>query len=583
MPRLEAPIAGPISAAPSAPRWWHEAVFYQIYPRSFADANGDGIGDLPGIIDRLDYLADLGIDAIWLSPHYPSPQKDVGYDIVDFLDVHPEYGTLDDFRRLIDGAHARGIRMVLDLVLNATSDEHPWFVESRSSRDNPKRDWYLWRDGRDGDPPNNWVSQFGGSAWTLDPRTDQYYHHNFLAEQPDLNWRNPEVVAAMWAAIRFWLDVGVDGFRLDAIGNLFKHAELPDHASSASIYDLRRRWLEATTDDSREAIGAALTELFGHQIDQPEVHGLMREIRRLVDAYPDRMLVGETDRVAFYGNGRDELDLVFDFPLMHGQARSPDWIARHLMERWKTMPAGAWPAITLNNHDDSRVRTRFARGGEDLASARVAATLILTLPGTPFLYNGEELGMTDLDLADIGQVQDPWALWFHGAALGEGGLTREEALGLTLRFARDRARSPMQWANLPNGGFSPAGTVPWLPVNPNHAAGVNADDERVDPGSMLRFYRRLLRLRRRSPALRRGDATIVAATPEVLAYVRRSEPDRDAALVVLNFSGRARRLSLDVGSDAVHTRLSTRRRPGHLEDPARLSIGPFEAYIGEID
>jgi alpha-glucosidase len=296
-------------------KWWQRAVFYQIYPRSFADGNADGIGDFPGMTARLDYLRDLGIDAIWLSPHYPSPFLDCGYDISDFVDVGPEYGTLEDFTLFLHEAHARGIRVILDLVLNHTSDQHPWFVESRSSCNNPRRDWYIWRDSKDDGPPNNWVSIFGGSAWERDPRTGQYYYHAFLKEQPDLNWRNPEVKRAMWDVVRFWLDLGVDGFRLDAIATIFEHPALPDHS------------LPLAPDEVVNANMLPMEEyqqLMRFQIQQLGLHELMQELRALVDEYPgDRVLVGEDEDVAFHGTGDDELHLIFNFPLMRVERLSP--------------------------------------------------------------------------------------------------------------------------------------------------------------------------------------------------------------------------------------------------------------------
>src|SRR4051794_19497056 len=452
--------------APSGHDWWRPAVFYQVYPRSFADGNGDGIGDLVGIIDRLDYLAELGIDAIWLSPHYPSPLADLGYDVTDYEGVHPDYGTLDDFRRLLGAAHERGIRVVIDLVLNHTSAEHPWFVESRSDRGNPRRDWYVWEDARDGDPPNNWMSQFGGSAWELDPATGQYYYHAFLREQPDLNFRNPAVRAAIGDAMRFWLDLGVDGFRLDAPDAAFEDPTLAGHAEPRSLSELRRGWIAARTDAERAGIEAGLATMFARQLDQPEVHALMRELRGVVDAYPDRVLIGETDQVAYLGSGEDELDLVFDFPLMRSSWLKPDAVRRHLVGRWAAIPDGGWDAITLGNHDEPRVGGRFARGADDLRIARLAAALVLTLPGTPFLYYGEEIGMTDLLLEDPGDFRDNWGLWLLRAAADELGLSPSEALEVAARHGRDKARTPMQWSSAPNAGFSPPGIVTWLPVNP---------------------------------------------------------------------------------------------------------------------
>ncbi|HEX2753936.1 MAG TPA: alpha-glucosidase [Candidatus Limnocylindrales bacterium] len=571
-----------LADAPPAPTWWHEAVFYQIYPRSFADGNGDGIGDFVGMTARLDYLADLGIDALWISPHYPSPLRDLGYDISDYLTVDPQYGSLDDFRGFLDGAHARGIRVILDLVLNHTSDQHPWFAESRLSATNTKRDWYLWRDGRDGGPPNNWMSQFGGSAWQLDPATGQYYYHAFLVDQPDLNWRHPELREAMWQAVRFWLDLGVDGFRLDAIGNLFKAPELPDHVSARSVFELWWAWQTATSDEERSATTAGLTELFRHQLDQPEVHELMRELRRLVSAYPDRVLVGETDRVEFYGHD-DELNLTFNFPLMQTDRLTASWIRRNQTRQWTELPPGAWPATTLGNHDTSRIRSRFSAGDDDLARARLAAAVVLTLPGTPFLYYGEEIGMTDFLLEDVEQFRDAWGLWFHRSAEAELGLSAPEALVISSRFGRDKSRTPMQWTNAANAGFSPEGAATWLPTNPNHRSGVNVAEQLTDAGSLLRFYRRLLRVRRRTPALRRGDLTMLVGSDDVLAFVRRSLPDHQACLVVLNLSDRPQRLRLDVGTDALDTLFSTRSQRGVIERPTDLRMAAHEIYIAELE
>jgi alpha-glucosidase len=567
----------------AAPRWWQGAVFYQIYPRSFADGNGDGVGDFAGMIERLDYLSSLGVDAVWLSPHYPSPLRDVGYDIADYVGVHPEYGTLDDFLTFLNGAHERGIRVVLDLVLNHTSNEHPWFAESRATRDGPKRDWYLWRDGRAGGPPNNWVSQFGGPAWTLDERTGQYYYHSFLSDQPDLNWRLFEVRDAMWRAIRFWLELGVDGFRLDAIGNLFKAAELTDHGSSASIADLRRAWVTTTSDRERAALTQELAELFRYQVDLPEVHDLMRELRTLVDAYPGRVLIGETDQVAFYGSGTDELDLVFNFPLMRTDHITPSWVRRNQDARWAVMPPGTWPANTLGNHDESRVRSRFGRDGDDIATSRLCAGLVLTLPGTPFLYNGEEIGMTDLLLDDVGSFRDNWAVWFHRAAIDELGMTQADALALSARFGRDKNRTPMQWANSANAGFS-SGEKPWLPVHPNHSSGVNVADQERDRQSLLRFYRRLLRIRRRTPALRHGDCTMLhEESDEYLAFLRSSALDRQTCLVVLNMSAHARGLRFDLPTDGLYTLFSSEPRSHAIDEPLDLRIGPYEIYVAELE
>ena len=381
-------------------RWWQQATFYQIYPRSFADGNGDGIGDFSGIIAKLDYLKSLNVDALWLSPHFRSPNADMGYDVSDYTDIGPEYGTMADFRRFLDEAHARGLRVVLDLVLNHTSDQHPWFIESRASRHSPKRDWYIWRDpAPDGGPPNNWCSAFGGSAWEYDPHTGQYYYHFFFKQQPDLNWRNPEVKQAMWQVVRFWLDQGVDGFRLDAIGTIFEHPDYPDHQSDLSQIDMLRVWRENRSPEAQQALMVKFNKMFEHQFGQPDVHLLMKELRALMDTYlGDRVLIGEDDDIAYYGNGEDELHLVFNFPLMRTNRITPAWVRANQAERLRSLPPGAWPCNVLGNHDVSRMRSAFGDGQHDEEIARVNAALLLTLRDTPVIYNGEEIGMTDLNL-----------------------------------------------------------------------------------------------------------------------------------------------------------------------------------------
>jgi len=571
--------------------WWQKAVFYQIYPRSFADGNGDGVGDFQGIIAHLDYLQDLGIDAIWLSPHYPSPLADCGYDVSNYTAVAPEYGTLDDFKRFLDGAHQRGIRVILDLVLNHTSDQHSWFIESRSSRDNPKRDWYIWRDGRDGGPPNNWLSTFGGSAWEYDPTTDQYYYHFFLKQQPDLNWRNPEVKQAMWDVVRFWLDMGVDGFRLDAVGTLLEDPALPDHTAELSQLELYRAFHTASSEEEREELRRQMKAMFRYQHEQPGMHELMQELRSVVDEYPDRMLVGETEEIAYYGDRHNELHLVFNFPLMRTERFTPAWVRANQQTRLAALPPGAWPCNTLGNHDSPRVYSRYGDGVHDDAIARISLALMLTLRGTPFLYNGEEIGMTDLVLDDISQFRDTWGIQVYQIAVNELGLSPAEALAYANRFGRDKCRTPMQWANVPNAGFSPTGVQTWLPVNPNYAQGVNVADQVDNPDSLLNFYRRMLHLRKQTPALVAGDYTPLHEEAEdYLAFLRCSETDGQRCLVVLNMSDRAHTLNFDSSIkiadvlDASMARLlfSSHVRQGKTDDLHRLTIAPFEIYIGEL-
>ena len=582
-------------------KWWQEAVFYQIYPRSFADGNGDGIGDFPGMIDRLDYLQDLGIDAVWLSPHYPSPNFDCGYDVSDYTDVAPEYGTLEDFKRFLHGAHERGIRVILDLVLNHTSHLHPWFVESRSSRDNPKRDWYVWRDGRGSAPPNNWVSPFGGSAWEYGPTTEQYYYHYFFKQQPDLNWHNPQVKEAMFDAVRFWLDLGVDGFRLDAIGTIFEDPALPNHELPSSQADLYRALRCAQSEEEREAGWQQMKQLYVHQVEQPGVHELMRELRAVADEYPDRVLVGEDEHVEYYGDAGNELHLAFNFPLMGTDRLTPQWVRANQEQRLASLPPGAWPCNTLGNHDTERVYTHFANGEDDAAIARLSLALMLTLRGTPFLYNGEEIGMTDLLLRDVGQFRDNLAVWFYHMERQVLGISPEEAAQWAARFGRDKNRTPMQWTAAANAGFSPPGVGTWLPVNPNYAQGVNVASQLADPDSLLNFYRCLLRVRKHTPALIAGDYTplhehahdylafLRSVSPQARlrsvprqAGLRGSDADQQTCLVVLNFSAKGHTLSFDLAAETARLIFSSHKRASERDDLARIALAPFEIYIAEL-
>jgi len=571
-------------------KWWQKAVFYQIYPRSFADGNGDGIGDIKGVIEKLDYLEDLGIDALWLSPFYPSPQLDFGYDVADYTDVEPDYGTLELFKTFLDEAHRRGIRVIVDFVPNHSSDQHPWFMESRSSRDNPKRDWYVWRDpAPDGGatqsprPPNNWESTFTGSAWKYDEVTEQYYYHMFLKEQPDLNWRNPELKRAMWDAIRFWLDVGVDGFRLDAIGTVFEDQEMPDETSGMTLIDLYMMAEAAETPEEEEAAEAKWEEKFEHQVDQPELHPLFQELRRLVDQeYADRelVLVGETGLIDFYGDGSNELHLAFNFPLMKTEDLTPEHIRANQKQRLSELPEGAWPCNTLGNHDSPRVYSRYGDGEYDDRLARLSLALILTLRGTPFLYNGEEIGMTNLIVDDFNQLRDTLALRMHDLAVEKIGMPPEQAFELVRHESRDTCRSPMQWDNAPNAGFSPAGVETWLPVNGNYAEGVNVAEQQNDPDSMLSFYKRMLAIRKRTPALVAGDYTALhEAAEDYVAFLRSTS--EQTCLVVLNFSENAHTLSFDLDGETASLVFSSEARED-ADDLSGLEIAPFEAYVAEL-
>lgn len=482
--------------------WWQRAVIYHIYPRSFADSNGDGVGDLEGIRRKLDYLVWLGIDAIWLSPIFRSPMADFGYDISDYLDVDPTFGTFEDLERLIADAHARGLKVILDFVPNHTSDQHPWFLESRSSRDHPRRSWYIWVDpAPDGGPPNNWRSVFGGSAWEFDAATGQYYLHTFLKEQPDLNWRNPEVQAAMLDVLRFWFTRGVDGFRLDAIWFLIKDEELRDNPVNPDY----------TPDQPpyRELLPV-------YTSDRPEIHDILARMRQVADAFGERVLIGEIylpvgRLVAYYGcPHRRELHMPFNFELL-----LVPWEARRVGAAIDTYEAllgpDDWPNWVLSNHDRPRVATRI---GE--AQARVAAMLLLTLRGTPTIYYGDELGLSDVPIPPE-RRRDPLE-----RTIGPGA-------------GRDSCRTPMPWDDSPGAGFTTG--EPWLPLNPDYATR-NVAVQRKDPRSMLSLYRELLILRRAEPALVVGRYRPVPAPNDLLAFLREAAGRR--LLVVLNFGGHER-------------------------------------------
>jgi alpha-glucosidase len=476
--------------------WWQRGIIYQVYPRSFMDSNGDGVGDLPGMISRLDYLRWLGIDAIWISPLYPSPMKDFGYDVADYTAIHPVFGDLADFDRLVREAHARDLKIILDFVPNHTSDQHPWFVESRSSRDNPKRNWYIWRDpGVDGGPPNNWLSCFGGSAWEYDPHTGQYYYHAFLREQADLNWRNPEVVEEMLNVLRFWLERGVDGFRADVLWHLIEDDQFRDNPPNPD-------WREGT--DPYQKLFPLYTT------DQAEVHGVIARMRRLVDQYEDRVLIGEIylpiERlVQYYGVDLGGVHIPFNFQLLLAKWHARG-IARIIAEYEAALPERGWPNWVLGNHDRSRIASRVGS-----AQARLAAMLLLTLRGTPTIYYGDEIGMHDVGIPPE-NVQDPFERNVPGRGLG-----------------RDPQRTPMQWSAEKNAGFTTG--KPWLPIAEDYSL-VNVGVERGDPASMLSLYRQLIKLRRGESALEVGQIEPMEAEGDLLVYVRR---DREGAfLVALN-------------------------------------------------
>jgi alpha-glucosidase len=547
--------------------WWQRGIIYQIYPRSFADSNGDGIGDLNGITQHLDYLAELGVDAIWLSPFYPSPDVDFGYDVSDYCAVDPKFGALEDFDHLVHEAHRRGIHVILDLVLNHTSDQHPWFIESKSSRDNPKRDWYLWRDpAPGGQPPNNWQAVFGGSGWELDPTTGQYYFHMFYKGQPDLNWHNPAVRQAIMDVFRFWLDRGVDGFRLDVFNVYFKHPEFLDNPSS---------WF-------RLPGYAFASQKHINDCDQPEMVPLVQEIRALLESYSkpgqERYVVGETflsdaQKAALYC-GPDRLNAAFNFEML-----SCSWNARSFMNavmRWEhLLGTETWPNYVLNNHDVIRSATRFhslisnpqfsafpVGDVEDDARLKVAAALLLTLRGTPFIYYGEEIGMRDIPIHSKEEVLDPIGKRFWPLIKG-----------------RDGCRSPMQWDHSAHAGFSAAQAKPWLPVHPN-AQRRNVLAQKAQPQSLWNFYRQLIALRRDMTALIEGTfQPLVADSRSLAVYCRESAGQQ--VMVLLNFSSRFQHCTLPAGQSGQlwQCLLSTHRDSSFRLETDAVELHPNEALI----
>ena len=516
---------------------------YQIYPRSFADSDGDGVGDLPGVISRLDYLSEtLGIDAIWLSPFYPSPMKDFGYDVADYCDVDPLFGTLEDFDRLLAAAHDRGLRIIIDLVPNHTSDEHPWFIESRSSKDNPKRDWYVWSDPKlDGSPPNNWLSNFGGKAWDWDGETGQYYLHSFLTSQPDLNWRNPEVREAMFDVVRFWLDRGVDGFRIDVAHFIMKDPEMRDNPPAGA------------RDGAFKSLGEYDSQLHPYDKGHPDVHAVFRELRTLLDSYPgDRFSVGEVhvfdmeEWALYYGQDLDELHMPFNFTLVWAP-----WSARRFGELIdqveSAVPDGGWPNHVLGNHDERRLVGRYGA-----RQARVAAMLLLTLRGTPTLYYGDELGLANVEIPRHLQ-QDPWAL-------------QEPAVE-----SRDGCRTPMPWDGTAAAGFSPTMVAPWLPIPDDHRS-LNVESQLGDDRSMLRLYIELLRLRKSREVLRAGAYDPIGTADGVLAY-RRQTGD-ESLLIALNFTDEERVVRSGPGDVVLSSELD---RDGPINQ--RLILRPHEGVV----
>lgn len=522
--------------------WWEEAVVYQIYPRSFADSDGDGNGDLLGIMERLDHLEWLGVDAIWLNPVFPSPNRDWGYDVSDYLSIHEDFGTLEDSDRLVKEAGARGMKVIYDLVPNHSSEEHDWFQDALTGRGAAHRDWYVWADPKeDGSAPNNWTSAAGGPAWTMHDATGQYYLHNFLPSQPDLNWWNPEVKAAFEDILAFWFDRGIAGFRIDVAHALIKDRELRDNPPTTDIDHelLRRRGQQPV-----------------YNMNRPETHEIFRRWRELSDQYGKRVLIGETwvlelnQTLSFYGTGRDELHLPLNFPFLLSDF-SAGSLSGIVDEVERGLPEGSWPVWTGSNHDVSRFPSRWCRGDE--SKVRCALMMLLTLRGSPILYYGDEIGQMDVTVPDemiLDGMGLPGSLNYPG---------------------RDAARTPMHWDGRAGAGFTSPGVEPWLPFG--DAASNNVDLQRRDPRSVLNLCRDLIRLRRARPNLMCGPYRRLESPPGTWVYERGT-----SALVALNLSDDEQPVDVGEGTISISTSRDRDREPLG----SRLVLGPFEGVVAEI-
>jgi len=523
--------------------WWKEAVIYQIYPRSFKDSTGNGIGDLAGITQEIPYLAEtLGIDAIWISPFYTSPMKDFGYDVANYRDIAPMFGRMADFDNLLERIHFANLKLIIDLVPNHSSDQHPWFLESRSSRTNPKRDWYVWQDAKDdGSPPNNWLSVFGGGAWEWDPETEQYYLHSFLKEQPDLNWRNPQVQETFFNEVRFWLEKGVDGFRIDVAHYLMKDPEMKDNPLNQS-----------RSKSIHKPLGDYDTQIHLYDKGHPDIHQVYRDFRKLLDEYSQeqpRMSMGEIhlfdldEWVLYYGEDLDEIHFPINFTLL-GAEWQADQI-RDLVENLESsLPPGAWPNYVLANHDDMRILSRY---GEE--AARGAAMLLLTLRGTPVLYYGDEIGMKD--------VQIPPDLCLDPAGI------RQEGQG------RDPNRTPMQWSDETWSGFSPPqANQTWLPIADDFQQ-INVHNQQNDPDSILSYYQNLLKIRKLHPALQTGIYYSPSEVPDgVYLYIRQN--DNEQVLIAINFTSHEKIISFPEANNGTLLLSSHPGRDKTIKIPIRL-------------
>lgn len=551
--------------------WWKEAVIYQIYPRSFMDSNGDGIGDLRGIISRLDYLKLLGVDVLWISPIYQSPNDDNGYDISDYQAIMAEFGTMDDFDELLSEAHKRGIKILMDLVVNHTSDEHAWFTESRKSKDNDYRDYYIWRDGRkDGSMPNNWGSVFGGPAWKYDEETDMYYLHLFSPKQPDLNWDNPKVRKEVFDMMNWWCEKGIDGFRMDVISLISKEEGLPDGEMTDSGYG----------------------DFGSHSTHGPHVHEYLKEMNKEVLSRYDVMTVGETagvtveEAVKYAGENENELNMVFQFEHVEADGKYGKWTdekvplpyLKKTMAKWQTDLYGkAWNSLFWDNHDQPRAVSRFGDDREAFReiSAKMLATCLHMMQGTPYVFQGEELGMTNYPFTALNEFRDIESLNAYRDWVSSGLLTHEVFWPCLLRKSRDNARTPVQWDDSANGGFT-TGT-PWIPVNPNYKT-INAAAQINDPASIFNYYRQLIALRKQYEIIVYGEFELLLPEDESLFVYTRTW-NGEKLLTVCSFT------DTEVTFQIPHEFLSGNKLIGNYERTSfesEITLQPYEAFVLKI-
>ncbi|KHE67360.1 alpha-glucosidase [Halobacillus sp. BBL2006] len=544
--------------------WWKEAIGYQVYPRSFQDSNGDGIGDLQGMIDRLDYIKELGIDFIWICPMYKSPKDDNGYDISDYQDILEEFGTMEDFNRLLKEIHKRDMKLIIDLVLNHTSDEHPWFIESRKSKDNPKRDWYIWRDGKKGKEPNNWESIFEGSAWEYDEQTDQYYLHVFSTKQPDLNWENEEVREELYSTVNWWLDKGIDGFRIDAISHIKKRPGLPDMPNP----------------DKEDYVSS-----FDMHMNQEGIHKFLKEFKDKTYANYEVMTVGEANGVSadeadLWVGENGKMDMIFQFEHLDlwdkDAEQQLDIVAlKETLTRWqKALESDGWNALFIENHDKARVVSTWGNDEEYWReSATSLGTMYFFMQGTPYIYQGQEIGMTNVAFPSIEDYDDVAAKNLYKKKKAQG-LKHDEIMEILWTTSRDNSRTPMQWSSETNAGFT-SGT-PWMKINPNFSE-INVEDQRTNPDSILNHYKQMIELKKKYDLFTYGIYDLLLKDdPQIYAYTRTL--DNQVALIITNLTDKEADFESMYELSSKDLILENYETEDH-EDITSFTLKPFEARV----